>query len=157
MARSSKRQVEQAQATIADQLQGISDEYLECRDPGFGHDWKKTRGFHAIPVKQVRRGSRVANLARVETCARCTAVKTERFVINAYDQIEKVSQSTDYPDGYLMSGTGVPRGVKRSTLVWTENYRRAMEEVAEAAEGSKRRSSKSVSKVTPIRSRRKAG
>lgn len=149
MARRTRRQVEEAQATIADQLQDLPDNFLQCRDPGFGHTWQKFKGFHAVPVKQVRRGSRVANLARQEKCAVCKAVKTERFMVNASDQIEKVSQSIDYEEGYLMSNTGVPRGVKRSTLVWTENYRRSMEEVAEAARGGR-------GKVVSI-SKRKAG
>ena len=149
MARRTRRQVEEAQATIANQLQDLPDNFLQCRDPGFGHTWKKHRGFHAIPVKQVRRGSKVANLARQEKCEVCEAVKTERFMVNASDQIEKVSQSIDYEEGYLMSNTGVPRGVKRSTLVWTENYRRSMDKVAEAARGGR-------GKVVPI-SKRKAG
>lgn len=149
MPRSSIRQIEDAQSEIAGRLEELSDTFLECRDPGFGHDWKKTIGFHVIPVRQV--GRRTANLARIETCARCGTEKTERFIVNQYDRIEKVSQSNSYPEGYLLSGTGVPRGVKRSTLVWTENYRRSMTQVAEAIEkGGKTRAK---SKVTPIRKR----
>lgn len=152
MPRSTRRAVEEAQDVISSHLEGLTDEFLECRDPGFGHDWKKSKGFHVIPVKQI--GRKVANIAREEICARCGTVKTERFIINEYDRLEKVGQSNSYPEGYLMSGTGVPRGVKRSTLVWTENYRRAMAEVAEAAEtGKKPVKGSRGAKVTPLRKR----
>lgn len=149
MPRSARRVIEDAQATIAERLSGLPDDFLECRDPGFGHDWKKSKGFHVIPVERI--GRKVANIAREEVCARCGTVKTERFIINEWDRLEKVGQSNTYPDGYLMSGTGVPRGVKRSTLVWTENYRRAMSEIAEAAETGK------APKGNVTRMRRKAG
>lgn len=152
MARATRKQVEDAQATIADQLRDLPENFLMCRDPAFGHDWKPTRGFHAIPVAQI--GRKMANLARIETCARCKGIKTEKFVVNQYDLIEKVTQSIDYEEGYLMKNTGVPRGVKRSSLVWTENYRRTMEQVAEAAEGGKKKSSKS--NVTPLRKKKSA-
>lgn len=60
-----------------------------------------------------------------EVCARCETRKTERFIVGRHG-IEKVGQHYDYPDGYLMGDSGVPRGVKRSSIVWAENYRRSI-------------------------------
>ena len=146
MARRTRKQIEEVQVAIADQLKNLPANYLDCRDPGLRHQWDLTQDFHAIPVAQI--GRKMANLARTETCQRCGAVKTEKFIVNVYDQIEKVSQGIDYPEGYLLSG-GIPRGVKRSTVVWTANYQRAMEAVAEGARGGK-------GKVVPLSKRRKA-
>lgn len=141
MGRSTRKQVEAAQAEISAQLTHLPDNFLDCRDPGLRHQWVKTKDFYVVPVKQL--GRKVANLEREETCARCETVKTEHFIVNKNDLLEKVGQVYSYPEGYLMSNAGVPRGVKRSSAVWGENYNRAM---AAAASGTRK-----SSKVTPIR------
>lgn len=133
MGRMTKAERDAAQVDIAEALEAMPENYLECRDPGLAHQWDKTTDFHPIPAEQV--GRKLANLGRDETCLRCGAVKKERFIL-VDGRIRKVSQSTDYPPGYLMSG--VPRGVKRSEVVWSENYRRATEKIADKANGKRR-------------------
>lgn len=134
MGRTTRAQRDAAQIDIAEAFEALPENFLDCRDPGIRHQWDKTADFHAIPAEQV--GRKLANLARTEECLRCGAVKRERFIL-VDGRIRKVSQSTDYPDGYLLSGTGVPRGVKRSEVVWSENYRRATEKMAQQANGRK--------------------
>ena len=128
MPRTTQAQREAAQVDIAEQFKDLPNEYMECRDPGIRHSWEKVTDFHVIPAEQV--GRKLANLARSEECTRCGSVKTEKFVL-VDGRIRKVGQSTVYAEGYLLSNTGVPRGVKRSEVVWSENYRRAMEAAAE--------------------------
>lgn len=119
-----------AQREIADQFQALPEEFLDCRDPGLRHQWHKTKDFHVIAVEKI--GTRVANLGREETCLRCGTVKREKFAVGK-SVIVKVSQTYDYPEGYTISG--VPRGVKRAEVVWSENYRRAMEGIADNLNG----------------------
>jgi hypothetical protein len=106
----------------------------------------RTRSSRANQAK--RCGSACGHVAG----SSCGAVKHERFIL-LDGRIRKVSQSTDYPDGYLLSGTGVPRGVKRSEVVWSENYRRAMESVAEKVNG-KARVRAPRGKTTKVKGRR---
>lgn len=151
--RRTKAELAEIQSTISDQLDAMPDAYLVCRDPGLRHKWDLVTNFHAIPVKMV--GRKRANLERISACQRCNVRKVERFIVNSDDLIEKVSQNYDYSEapGYLMSGIGVPRGLKRSNVVWSANYRRAMEKVAEQAS-----SGKGSSSVVEMKKRvRKAG
>lgn len=143
MARLTKAERNEIQTEITHQMSSMPANFLDCRDPGLRHKWERKTGFHVIPVAQV--GRKTANLARQEFCERCTAVKTEKFIINADDMLEKVTQGIEYPEGYLM--VGVPRGVKRSTSVWTAQYRRDMEKIAEDANSSN---------VRPIKRQQKA-
>lgn len=142
MSRRQSKRVLDAQTVIAQQMEKLPDNFLDCRDPGLRHKWERESDFHVIPVTEV--GRRRANLARVEVCERCGTRKVERFAVNAGDLLEKVSQHYEYPEGYLMAGVGVPRGLKRSSVVWSENYRRAMEKVATGLKGGS---------VTPLRKR----
>lgn len=108
-------------------MQELDDRFLECRDPGLRHLWRRTSDFHVVPVVQM--GRKLANLARSTSCDRCGTRKVERFIVNGEGFIEKIGTHYDYPEGYLLKGIGAPRGVKRSSVVWTENYRRAMKTI----------------------------
>lgn len=142
MPRMSKAALANVQSVIAEKLDQMPAEYLDCRDPGLKHKWDRETGFHVIPVTQV--GRKIANLQRIEACERCGVRKIERFIVNRDDLIEKIGQHYDYSNapGYLMEGVGAPRGLKRSNIVWTAQYKRDMAKVAaQASEG----------KVTPIK------
>ena len=131
--RRTKAELNAIQEQVAERLRQQPTSFVYCRDPGIRHAWMIENDFHDIPITQV--GRRLAMLGRDEVCARCNTVKRETFVVQKGGVIEKVSTSYDYPDGYQMAG--VPRGVKRSTIIYQENYRRAMEAVANAAAGER--------------------
>ena len=147
MVRSTQRQIEDAQREIAAAFTALPDNYMDCRDPGIRHSWEKVTDFHVIPAEQV--GRKLANLGRTETCQRCGTTKMEMFIL-IDGRIRKVGQRMDYAEGYLLTGTGVPRGVKRSEVVWSENYRRAMEAAADNLNGK----AKPKGRTTKSRGRR---
>lgn len=117
---------------VQKKIEGLSDTFLDCRDPGLRHAWVRHNDFHVIEMQTV--GKKIAALGRVEQCARCGTVKKERFIVGR-SGIEKTGQSYEYPEGYLMPG--VPRGVTPSTIIYQESYRRAMERVANAEAGQR--------------------
>lgn len=121
--------------TIKKKVQNLSDQFLDCRDPGLRHAWMRENDFHTIPLEQA--GKKLAALGREEVCMRCGTVKRERFVVLPGGVLEKISQSYEYPEGYLMPG--IPRGVTPSVVVYQEQYRRAMEAAANAKRGERDR------------------
>jgi hypothetical protein len=127
-----------ASAEVAKKVKGLTDQFLDCRDPGLRHAWVRENDFHVIKMATTGR-RKIEALGRTEVCGRCGTVKNERF-INGTGGIEKVGQSYDYPQGYLMPG--IPRGVTPSTIVYQEQYRRTMERVAGAARGQREHASR---------------
>lgn len=118
---------------VQQRVKNLPPNYLDCRDPGLRHQWDKTADFHVI--KMATTGRKIEGLGRTETCLRCGCVKNERFIVTKHG-IEKVGHSYDYPEGYLLPG--IPRGVMPSTVIYQENYRRALEVVALEASGGDR-------------------
>ena len=122
-------------AEIEKKIKSLSPGFLDCRDPGLRHAWTRENDFHVIE-QSMERGStgKFVFLGRTEICARCGTVKHERFQVGKKG-VEKIGQSYEYPEGYLMPG--IPRGVKPSTIIYQEQYRRAMEAVAKALPGER--------------------
>lgn len=128
-----KRGGAKATAEVEVKIKGMSDTFLDCRDPGLRHAWVRENDFHVIKMASAGR-RKIEALGRTEVCGRCGTVKNERFVVEKTG-IEKIGQSYDYPQGYLMPG--IPRGVTPSVIVYQEQYRRTMERVARAPRGAR--------------------
>lgn len=131
--RTTVEQVKQAEKDISKRLRTLPENFLDCRDPGIRHAWMKDLDFHVIEARAERGGAKAIMLGRVEICDRCGCVKEEKFIVGR-SGIEKIGQKYIYPDQYLIPG--VTRGVKKSSVVWQENYRRAMERVASVSSKS---------------------
>lgn len=114
---------------VADRFTALSDDFLDCRDPGFGHDWKRLNDFHTIDT-HMDHGSLVTDILREFLCKRCDAVKTEHFYMTKANGLFKYRNSYVYPEGYLLPG--IPRGVTPSKIVHQEQYNRAMRRAAGA-------------------------
>lgn len=111
---------------LANALQDLPENWLICRD--MRHAWEVSQDFHV--VKQT--GTKVQHLRRTLSCLRCETLRNERYIISRYG-VEKEGQSYTYPDQYQLEG--IPRGVKPSSIVQAEQYRRAMEKVAASQRG----------------------
>lgn len=120
---------------IRAKVKDLNENFLDCRDPGLRHAWMRLNDFHVME-QSVEAGSKgkIVLLGREEVCGRCDTIKRERFQVTKQG-VEKIGQSYDYPQGYLMPG--VPRGVTPSVIVYQEQYRRAMERVAGASAGQR--------------------
>lgn len=121
MGRRTKAELAAIQNEIAEKLQDLPSEFLACRDSGLRHQWHLVTDFHVVPAEQVR--GTISHIQRKEECLRCGGTKTEKFAL-LEDGITKVGEAREYPEGYLLEG-GIPRGVKRSSVVWGEGFRRA--------------------------------
>lgn len=134
-ARTKKSRAKNAESKeMATSFRGLSDKFLDCRDPGLRHKWDRVNDLHV--TEQYREGGvQVMYLARTEECERCGTIKEERFVNTRDGGVEKIGQTYTYPEGYSMPG--VPRGVKPSVIVYQEQWRRAMERVAGAKPGER--------------------
>ena len=108
-------------AILANALQDLEDNWLMCRD--MRHAWEIEVDFHV--ATQI--GTKVKHLRRTLVCLRCGTERNERYIMTR-SGVEKETQSYSYPDGYQLEG--IPRGVKPSSIVQAEQYRRAMEKVA---------------------------
>lgn len=126
-----------ANKDLINRIKGLESTYLDCRDPGLRHAWKLLNDMHVTQMSK-EKGGIVQGLGRESQCLRCSTVKHERFVVTKQG-IEKIGQSYEYPEGYLMPG--IPRGVKPSVVIYQEQYRRAMEKVAKAQRGQTERAS----------------
>lgn len=117
-------------AAITKRIKGMTDTFLDCRDPGLRHAWVRENDFHVLEVSQESTGRKrgLIFLGRTEVCGRCDTRKEERFIVGK-SGVEKTGQSYIYPEGYLMPG--IPRGVKPSTVIYQEQYRRATKRVAQ--------------------------
>lgn len=114
---------------VASRFTELSDAYLDCRDPGFGHDWTRLNDFHTVDT-HMEHGSLVTDILREFLCKRCEAVKTEHFYMTKSQGLFKYRNSYVYPEGYLLPG--IPRGVTPSKIVHQEQYNRAMRRIAGA-------------------------
>lgn len=126
------RDMTTAHREITKRVKKLSDTFIDCRDPGLRHAWMRENDFHVVAMQTV--GKKIEALGRDEVCMRCGTVKHEKFIVGR-NGIEKTGQSYEYPQGYAMPG--VPRGVKPSTVIHQEQYRRAMERAAKAEAGQR--------------------
>lgn len=116
-----------AAARLADRLKEVPDSWVTCRD--MMHAWIPLNDFHVSG-----KHGRVLEIRRDLVCMRCETVRHEDFDVTKAG-LEKVRQTYTYPLGYQIPG--VPRGVKPKAIVQQEQYRRAMERVANAARGER--------------------
>ena len=122
-------------------LSHLDDQFLDCRDPSLGHDWKKIEDFHVVPATTT--GRKTTHVARKFQCKRCSrpnspTIKTERYIVvrrEGAERLERISVGIEYVEGYLLPG--VPRGVKPAEIVRAEQYRRAMERAVKAKRGQR--------------------
>lgn len=110
---------------LAEALKVLPDNWVVCRD--VRHAWSVLNDFHVVGT--------AADIQRELVCMRCETVRYETYLRQRNGTLEKTGQSYQYPGGYQIPG--VPRGVKPSSIVQQEQYRRAMERVAGAARGEK--------------------
>jgi hypothetical protein len=97
-------------------LEGLTDEYLACRDRSIGHDWDVD-----LPFQLSRRLRKGYELIRASRCTRCHARRYEVFEHKgAQGYIVKTKARYEYPEGY--TDTGIGRIT--NTDVWTEQLRR---------------------------------
>lgn len=122
-----------ATAHLAASLKTLSDPFLVCRD--VRHAWVVENNFHVTPSQQEGGRVRITHIARDLACMRCNTWRHEHYVMTKHDGLEKVGQSYEYPEAYQIPG--VPRGVKPSTIISQEVYRRALEEAAHAQPGER--------------------
>lgn len=120
--------------TLAGALQTLPDEYLICR--GQRHRFNLEEDFH-VPTSAtlVGRQARAAgDIERHFRCERCEVLRIERYQ-RVPDGLVPMGGALyrEYPDGYQLVGLGIPRGVKPSGVVQSEEFRRSMSKVAKAA------------------------
>lgn len=111
----------QAAALLASALRDLPEKWVICRD--VRHAWAVLNDFHVV--------GDASDIQRELVCMRCETVRFEIYLRQRNGSLEKVSQSYAYPEGYQIPG--VPRGVKPSSIVQQEQYRRAMIKAAGAA------------------------
>jgi len=115
---------------LANGLARLPDNWVMCRD--MRHAWSVEHDFWVEPSQSV--GRRTESIRRELVCMRCGTFRVEHYLSGRYG-LDKVSQSYVYPTDYQIPG--VPRGVKPSSVVQQEQFRRAMEKVAKAAAGER--------------------
>lgn len=123
-----------ATAEVAARFTTLPDNFLDCRDPGLRHAWMRLNNFHVVGKQRKDGIGIVQDVRRESVCGRCEAVKTEHFYMSKTG-LTKYRNSYHYQEGYLLAG--IPRGVTPSLVIYQEQYRRAMEEVAHAAAGER--------------------
>lgn len=124
----------QAAKALAGALTTLPDQYVACRD--LRHAWLKViNDFHVVSSQSAKGGAKAAAIIyRDVQCIRCETIRHEQYSMTKYG-LEKTHQTYEYVEGYQIPG--VPRGVKPSTIIQQEQYRRAMERVAKAAKGER--------------------
>lgn len=119
---------------LAKALERLPDEWVACRD--VRHSWERHVDFH------VSRGPQNQDVIHREMiCTRCLTVRKETYHHTRMG-LDKVRQSYAYPDEYQLSG--MPRGVKPSSIIHQEQFRRSMERVAAEARGQSKLRGKSA-------------
>lgn len=132
--KSTRQELEEAQIRIAEGLKKLPEQYIECR--GMLHAWEVLNDFRLTSANVP--GPRF--LRRDLRCMRgCGVVRHDTFLLRFQrgEPIisEKLHSHYSYPDDYQMPG--IPRGVKRSTIIWQESFRRAMENAGGAVPGER--------------------
>lgn len=113
---------------IEDQIHGMSDNVLMCRD--LRHAWSIETGYYSVTIEGGARGAKY--LERRLACMRCDTHRVELVRVHK-NRIEKIgSPYYVYPEGYQV------KGAKRSDDVqgkvrW-EQVRRVMEAAHQHAE-----------------------
>lgn len=135
MARSTQKELDEAQVRIAEGLKKLPEQYVECR--GMLHAWEVLNDFR-MTGQHGQRGPRF--LRRDLQCMRgCGVVRHDTFLLRFHRGepliSEKLHSSYTYPDDYQIPG--IPRGVKRHTIVYQEQFRRAMEHAGGAVPGER--------------------
>lgn len=121
-----------AERQLTQRLQETGDNRLMCR--GMRHAWDLEQDFHVHPVK----GTKTIHLRRTFSCMRDCGVRiVETFILTRNQGIERISRNTDYTGAVGYQFPGVPRGVKPLHIIQQEQYRRAMEKVANAQRGQR--------------------
>lgn len=123
MTKVSRYQDQKAASALANALTDLPENWLMCRD--MRHAWAVVEDFHVEKVK----GRTVQTVRRVLGCMRCATLRNEHYVMGRLG-LDKTSQSYTYPDNYQLKG--IPRGVKPSSIIQAEQYRRVMEKLAAA-------------------------
>lgn len=113
---------------LASALHDLPDNYLMCRD--MRHAWELQHDFFA----EGNRAGVKGEIKRILVCLRCGMERVERYSQTRWG-LDKVGQTYHYPEAYQIHG--LPRGVKPSSIVQGEQYRRAMEKVAKASRRKK--------------------
>lgn len=121
-----------ARKTLEQALTVLPDHYIACRD--VRHAWSTENDFHVYQQAQ-EKGRRTMHIARDLVCMRCGTLRHEVYIATRNAGLEKISQSYEYPEAYAIPG--VPRGVKPSSIIQQEAWRRAMERVANAHQGER--------------------
>ncbi len=121
----------EAREMLQSALQKLPDNRLFCR--GLRHAWEVDDNFHAYK----QHGSSLIHLRRTFKCMRGCGVRVIEIFVVVKHGIERTARYTDYSlaEGYLIPG--IPRGVKPLTIIQQEQYRRAMEQAANAARGER--------------------
>lgn len=124
--------ISQAEAakTLRNGLRKLPDNFMACRD--MKHAWMVEHDFFVEP--QAVEGRNIKSIRRILICGRCETRRHERYIQGKYG-LDKLSQWYENPENYQIPG--VPRGVKSSSVIQQESYRRAMEKVAHAARGER--------------------
>lgn len=115
---------QQAADDLANALTKLPDEWVDCRD--MRHSWRVSVDFHVSEAA----GRHPNEIRRELVCTRCETIRKEVYHHTARG-LDKVHQGYAYPEEYQIKG--VPRGVKPSSIVQEEQYRRAMERIATRA------------------------
>ena len=121
-----------AAKALAQALTTLPENWVMCRD--MRHAWSVEVDFHVVP--QTTEGKATHRVQRDLICMRCETIRHEYYIKGRYG-LDKDGQSYSYPHGYQFSAMGIPRGVKPSSIIQQEQYRRAMEKVANAAAGER--------------------
>lgn len=111
-------------------LKELPDEFFVCRD--IRHKWDITQDYHEVPYSHA--GRKLQALRRVLTCGRCGGTRVQHFLNGRYG-LTKLSDVASRPPGYSIHG--VPRGVKHTSIIQQESYRRAMERATGAPRGAR--------------------
>ena len=104
-------------------LHRLPDNWMVCRD--MRHAWNVLNDFHVVT-----NGDGSSDVRRELQCMRCETVRRESFENNLYG-LSKTSTVYIYPEKYQIHG--VPREVPLQGAVRQEQFRRAMEKVANAS------------------------
>lgn len=119
-----------ARTAFKSAIEKLPDAYLRCRD--LKHAWKVDHDFHVEP--SVTEGAKVVLLRRVLKCRDCATLRVEHFIQGRYG-LDKTGTYYVHPEDY--HAPGVPRGVRISTIVQQESYRRALEKATGAKKGQR--------------------
>lgn len=110
----------QAAANLANALQDIPDNYLDCRQ--FKHAWRIAEEFVPFTVK----GSRITHLRTKLECMRgCGVEGIEIYTVTAARGLDRIKRYVSYANAPGYQLVGIPRGVKPLSIIQEERFRRS--------------------------------